>query len=94
MNKKKRIKEEKRLAKKLELEEKRRIKEEKRLAKKIKSNNRKKEQKRSNNDEKKIVLSSSIGKLEVNLSKFNDLVDKIRKKNSLRPYPDINDIPN
>ena len=30
---------------------------------------------------------------EIRLGKFTELVEKITKKNILRPYPEINDIP-
>ena len=88
------IKEEKKLAKKLKEDEKRIIKEEKKLAKKLKSNNNQKDKVAVGKTEKRVEISSLLGNLELNISKFNDLVDKITKKNTLRPYPDINDIPN
>ena len=36
----------------------------------------------------------TIENVKVDKSNFRKLVEKIIKKNSLRPYPDINDIPN
>ena len=101
LEEKKRIKEEKKLAKQVKLEEKRRIKEEKRrikeekkLAKQIKL-----EEKLRIKDEKKqlkknVESDSSIARTEIKLDKFSELVEKITKKNSLRAYPDINDMPN
>ena len=94
LEQKKNIKEEKKLAKKLKEDEKRIIKEEKKLAKKLKSNNNQKDKVAVGKTEKRVEISSLLGNLELNISKFNDLVDKITKKNTLRPYPDINDIPN
>ena len=41
-----------------------------------------------------IELDSGVGKFKINVNKFGDFVEKITKENSLRPYPDINDIPN
>ena len=43
---------------------------------------------------KDIKLSSKVGIIEIDSNKFSDLVEKIYKKNSLKPFPDINDIPN
>ena len=103
---KKRIKDEKELAKQIKLEEKRRIKEEKELAKQIKQDEKKliikKKPKmmKKNSKNKKIVtensleVSSEIIDVDLNSNKFKDLVEKITKKNSFRSYPDINDIPN
>jgi len=93
LEKKRKIKEQKALKKQTKLEEKKRIKEEKKLAKKIK------------NDEKKIIKkkikikqnAQTKSKMEVatiDSSNFNKLVEKIKNKNTLRPYPNINDIPN
>tara|TARA_B110000196_G_C20831255_1_gene513857 strand:+ start:53 stop:493 length:441 start_codon:yes stop_codon:yes gene_type:complete len=76
------------------LDEKRRIQDEKALEKKIK-----KDQKSTNKVEKKNINSTfddtnSSHDMLSSTIKFNDLVNKIIEKNSLRPYPDINDIPN
>ena len=51
-----------------------------------------KEQK--NKSEQKAKLSTKVATTEIDLGQFDDLFNKIIKKNSLRPYPDINDIPN
>ena len=55
---------------------------------------RKYQQKKKNKINKNVKLSTKIDSIEIDSSKFSDLVNKITKKNSLRPYPDINDIPN
>ena len=98
LEEKKRKKEQKELAKQAKIEEKRRLKEEKELAKRIeidekkstKSKNRKKEMKK-----KEIVkIDSSTDNKEISTGKFEDLVEKIIKRNSSRPFPEINDIPN
>ena len=96
---KKRIKEEKDLARQAKIEEKKQIKEEKELSKKIALEERTQNiNKNSINTkeivkEKKIVeLSTSIENVDINLNKFSELVEKITTKNSLRPFPDINDI--
>mgnify|MGYP001468596241 CR=1 FL=1 len=44
--------------------------------------------------QKDIVASDKISTDEASSKEFNKLVEKIKRKNSLRPYPDINDIPN
>ena len=94
LEQKRNIKKEKELAKKMKKDEKRRIKEEKELAKNLKTKHNKKDKVSTKKTEKKAEISTLVKNLEVNISNFNDLVDKINKKNTLRPYPDINDIPN
>ena len=103
---KKRIKEEKYLLKQAKLGEKKRIKEEKYLAKQIKLEEKKRIKENKKSSQKKIVknqkkhseqnieLDTNIVNTEIKLSKFDELVEKINKKNTFRPYPDINDIPN
>ena len=97
---KKRILSEKELAKQEKLKEKRRIKEEKELAKQVRL-----EEKRINKDKKNIIKNKKSKKLKLNeitenkqLTKksieFNELVEKIIKRNSLKPFPEINDIKN
>ena len=111
---KKRIKDEKELAKQIKLEEKRRIKEEKELAKQIKLEE-KRRIKEEQDSTKKVLQSKKMAiKTEKKASKqnvditsnlylenptirptnFSELVENITKKNTLRPYPDVNDIPN
>ena len=105
LEEKRRIKEEKELSKQIKLEEKRRNKEEKELTKKIKNEEKSKintdtaEQKVVKLDKKKsskdkvVIIGSHIGNVEISTDKFDDLVKKILKRNSPRPYPEINDIP-
>ena len=105
LEEKRRIKEEKELSKQIKLEEKRRIKEEKKLSKQIKSekkskiNEDKAEQKvvkldkKKSNKDKVVIIESHIEKIEISTDKFDDLVKKILKRNTPRPYPEINDIP-
>jgi hypothetical protein len=87
------IKEEKKLAKQIILEEKRLIKHEKKLNKQAKVNKNK-----LFKNEKKLIKKKSTKNLtksnEIGLINFNDLVEKIFKKNALKSYPDINDVPN
>jgi len=83
LEKKRRIKEEKNLAKQIELEEKKRIKD-----KKKNIVNQKKQLK------KNVELDAGIADARIKIGEFSKLVEKITKKNTLRPYPDINDIPN
>ena len=106
INEKKRIKEEKALAKQAKIEEKRRIKNEKKLAKQAKI-----EEKRKTKEEKKLakkikknqkkITEKVIEKDEINveesknkINKFSQIVEKITNRNMFRPYPDINDIKN
>ncbi len=94
LEKKRKIKEEKELAKQIELEDKRRIKEEKKLSK-IAKLEKKNEIKNMDLSEKVLINNDSDTEFSgTEYSKFNELVEKITKKNSFRPYPDINDIPN
>ena len=88
LGEKKRIKEEKYLAKQIKLEEKKRIKENKKSSQKKIVKNQKK------HSEQNIELDTNIVNTEIKLSKFDELAQKINKRNTLRPYPDINDIPN
>ena len=88
LEEKKIIKEEKDLAKQIKLEERRRIKDEKKLSKRKIVVNQKKQLKKS------VELDPITENIKIEPSKFSELIKKITKKNSLRPYPDINDIPN
>ena len=106
LDEKKRIKGEKNLAKQAKLEEKRRIREEKDLAKQIKleDKNRIKEEKELSRSKivknetkhlkKNVETTTSIANTKIELGKFSEIVEKITKKNSFRPFPDIDDIPN
>ena len=88
LDEKKRIKEEKDLTKQIKLEESRRIKDEKRLSKRKIVVNQKKQLKKS------VELDAGTENIKIGPSKFSELIKKITKKNSLRPYPAINNIPN
>ena len=88
LNKKKIIKNEKKLSKQARLEEKKRIKNEKKSSKKKILVNQKKQLKKS------VKLDAGTENIKIEPSKFSEYVKKITKKNSLKPYPDINDTPN
>ena len=96
LEEKRQIKEEKKLAKQIELEEKRRIKEEKKLAKQIRLEEKKQNKKKKKSSIKKIDGDNEkqLKKTEINLSEFSEIVEKITRKNTFKPYPNINDIPN
>ena len=106
LEEKRRIREEKNLAKQIKLEEKRRIREEKDLAKQIKLEDKKriKEEKELSRSKivknetkhlkKNVESTTSIANTKIELGKFSEIVEKITKKNSFRPFPDIDDIPN
>jgi len=91
---KKRIKNEKDLKKQAKLDEKNRIKEEKKLAKQIEKDEKKISQKKINIKESEKEIKSNIKNIANNPSSFENLVNEIKKRNSLKPYPEINDIPN
>ena len=39
-------------------------------------------------------ITNDIKNVGIGLNKFDELVEKITRKNTFRSYPDINDIPN
>ena len=94
LDEKKRIKQEKDLIKQAKLDEKRRIKEEKNLAKQIQKDEKKIIKKGRETSKQKVLIDTGLVNIEIEATKFNELVEKITKKNLFRPYPDINDIPN
>ena len=96
MNQKKDKVKKKNLAKQIKLEEKRRVQEEKALAKQIKIKEKNNLEKNIESSEKKeMTTKTSQSSIDNDYSiSFNKLVEKIIKRNSFRPYPDINDIPN
>ena len=101
LEQKRRIKEAKILTKQAKLEEKRRIKEEKILAKRIKRDekkilkNEKKVTKKILKNEKKVTKKNvNAEDTAVPSTDFRKLVEKITNKNTFKPYPDINDVPN
>jgi len=105
LEEKQRIKEAKELEKQTRLEEKRKNKEAKKLAKQASSEKRKIEKqnkklvKKKSDVTKKLPLKAekqtdtNVVKIYTSTDEFNDLVEKIRKKNMFRPFPSINDIP-
>tara|TARA_Y100000590_G_scaffold379551_1_gene447242 strand:- start:2397 stop:2999 length:603 start_codon:yes stop_codon:yes gene_type:complete len=94
LEEKKIIKEQKKLSKQAKFDEKRRIKEEEKLAKRIKEDEKKISQNKINIDESKTKVKSNIKNLANKSSSFENVVNEIKKRNSLKPYPEINDIPN
>ena len=88
LEEKRRIKEEKKLAKQIKLEEKRRIKEEKKLSKSKIFDNQEKTLKKS------VELTGSTENIKIGKNKFSTLTKNIIRKNALKPYPNISDIPN
>ena len=101
-----RIKEEKKLAKQIKLEEKIRIKEEKKFTKQTESEKEARIKDKKKLPKKKITVNkkkqlkknaelvATAENTEIKLGKFSELVEKITRKNTFRPYPDINDVPN
>ena len=70
------------------MEEKKRTKEGKKLLKQTKMN------KKINNRQKDVSDSINFENSPVVLNEFDKILKKIIRKNTLRPYPDVNDIPN
>ena len=79
-----RIKNEKEAEKQLRKDEKKRIK----STKKINKKNKKKKSSKS-----KTEIDLGIAKIEIKNNTFSDLINKVKKKNILKPYPDINRTP-
>ena len=101
IDEKKRIKDEKKISKNIKLQEKHKIKREKELAKqRLKEEKKliKKVKKTPENSKistkQKIITSKDSKNLSIALNDFDDIKKRIVEKNILRPYPDINDIPN
>ena len=91
---KKRIKNEKYLTKQTRLEEKMRIKEEKRLAKQVALDEKKIIKKEKKATEQNVSISTSSKNVTIYSNEFDELAERIIKKNAIRPYPDINVTPN
>ena len=89
---------EKKLIKQARLEEKKRLKEEKKLAKEIileeKKIAKKKLKAKKASPTKEADTNTTLASMNISSSTFNKLVEIITNKNKIRPYPDINDIPN
>ena len=106
LEEKKRIKDEKELVKQAKLEEKRRIKEEKELVEEINmeeeriiENEKKVVSKKIVKDSKKLSNKSleshtTEKDIKIGLSEFDELVKKITIRNSSKPFPEINNLPN
>ena len=45
-------------------------------------------------EEKKVVINTGFINATLSSSEFDELVEKIKNKNFLKPFPNINDIPN
>jgi len=88
------IKEEKKLAKQIEKDERKRFKDEKKLSKKLKKIAKKTSKNESISNKQKIIINNDTKSSSLGLDDFNELKKRIIDKNTLRPYPDINDIPN
>ena len=82
LKEKKRIKEEKALSKQAKLEEKKRIKDDKKGFSKKKVT------------QKSVEMEVSNENIKMKKGNFKKLIEKITKQNALRPYPEINDMPN
>ena len=94
LKEKERILNEKELTKQAKLEEKRRIKEEKEFSKELELDQKEISKNQKKKSEPTIKITEVIVKSKTNFDSFDELVEKINRRNSLRPFPDINDIPN
>ena len=94
LDKKKRIKEQKELAKQAKFDKKKRIKEENELAKQVALDERKIIKKEKKRSKQNAIMASNSENVKINPNKFNELTERIIKKNAIRPYPDINATPN
>ena len=94
LSEEKRIKEENELKKQAKLNEKKRIKEENELKKKAKLDEKNLKKNTLANKEK-INMSKTVSSeyIEDKNSTFKFLLEKIAKNNSIKSYPDLNDIP-
>ncbi len=50
--------------------------------------------KKSKTKKKSIDLNKSTKKLSKSSNEFSELVERINRENTIKPFPDINDIPN
>ena len=97
---KKRLKAERKLAKQMLLEEKKNLKKEKKLAKQMIKDEKKriklekKKIKKKSYKIKKEPIKTTAAKISSSGDSFNTLLKKVTNKNMLRPFPNINDIPN
>jgi len=106
LDEKRRMKEEKELARQARLDEKRRMKEEEELARQARLEEIKiiKDEKKSSKKkilktenvplEKEVIINTGTARINISSTEFNELVEKITKKNMFKPYPNINAIPN
>ena len=83
-----------RITQQAKLEEKRRIKDEKSLSKQIEKDEKIIIKKTKKKSKQNVSITNDIENVEIGLNKFDELVEKITRKNTFRSYPDINDIPN
>ena len=88
------IKQEKELAKQAKAEEKLKIKEEKKISKEPEIDQKKISKNPKKSSEPTLEIDEVIVESKTILNSFDELVEKISRRNSLRPFPDINDIPN
>ena len=91
---KKRINNEKNMAKQAKLEDKRKKKEEKYLTKQIERDEARIIKKEKKTSKQSVNINAGIEGPATISTNFNKLVEKIKSKSIFRPYPDINDIPN
>ena len=99
IDEKRRIKSEIALAKQAKIDEKRLIKEEKKLFKQRKIAEKKLSKNNNSKDQKKMLLEINEKNavkeiISTELNTFSQIVKKIRQRNLIKDYPDINNLPN
>ena len=94
LEEKRRIKDEKKLVKQIERDEKKFIKDEKKLTKQTKRDENKIIKKEKKKSKPYTDVSSGFENVSTDSNIFKKLVEKITRENILKPYPDINNIPN
>ena len=93
------IKSEKALAKQAKIDEKKRIKEERKLLKQRKITKNKLLKNNISKNQNKILVKNNVKKalkktINTESNTFSQIVKKIRQRNMIKDYPDINNLPN
>ena len=88
--KKQEAKREKELLKQKKRAEKLRIKNEKEVEKQLRKDEKKRIKSSKKKKESKTEIDLGIAKIEIKNNTFSDIINRVKKRNKLKPYPDIN----
>jgi hypothetical protein len=88
--KKQEAKREKELLKQKKRAEKLRIKNEKEVEKQLRKDEKKRIKSSKKKNESKTEIDLGIAKIEIKNNTFSDIINRVKKRNKLKPYPDIN----